>query len=305
MPKKEKSASKETGIEFKYDIKHLEIIPRSLVNSLIVGKYKSAFRGKGLEFDGYKKYEIGDEASTIDWKASLRTNELLSKQFVEERNLTMFFLVDTSMRMCSGSIEKFKNEYAAELIAALSYTVMQGGDSVGIAMFNDNVVKTVLPNIGPSQFYLITKALSNVKNYGGGSNIVSALKYLENYLELGTMLVIVSDFIGAHGNVELEKHLKIISNKYDVIAVMIRDIRDRVLPRGVGNVLIMDPYTGKEMVINPDVVGNDYEDYVREEESDLEHVFLEAKADFLSLQTDSSFMHPLLRFFKRREERFH
>ena len=295
----------EIPLHFKYDIKHLEIIPRRVVSSMIMGSYKSIFRGRGMEFEGFRPFVFGDDARAIDWKASLKTGEILIKEFVEERNLNVFFLFDVSSKMCAGSIEKFKNEYAAEFIASIAYIIMQVGDAVGMAMFNDELVKLLPPFIGTRQFYSIRKELANPRNYGGGYDLGNALKQIDQNLERGTMLLIVSDFIGLMSQEDLgdfERLLKVLSKKHDVIGVMVRDIRDRILPRDVGNVLISDPETGEEKVINPDTIGNEYESFAKAEEEAIRRMFLKSGADIMLLETDKSFINPVLRFFKRRSE---
>ena len=89
-------------VDLKPAIKRLEIITSEVVSAGVVGQYKSVFKGKGSEFDGYRDYSLDDDASLIDWKASVRGNKLFVKQFVEERNINIFFLVDVSESMVLG-----------------------------------------------------------------------------------------------------------------------------------------------------------------------------------------------------------
>ena len=100
---------------FKVDIvpalKRLEILSKGLTSSSAIGAYRSVFKGKGLEFSGYRQYSLEDDASLIDWKASARTDQILIKEYVEERNVDVFFLVDCSSSMLFGSSNKLKAEY--------------------------------------------------------------------------------------------------------------------------------------------------------------------------------------------------
>ena len=89
------------------------IIAKKFVNSGFLGSYTSFFRGRGLEFENYRSYTESDDASFIDWKASLRSNNLLVKEYVEERALNVFLLIDVSSKMFFSSTQKLKNEYAA------------------------------------------------------------------------------------------------------------------------------------------------------------------------------------------------
>jgi len=131
---------KELKLDLSEGIKRLKILTTQIVNTKFVGGYKSVFKGRGLEFKDYRPYTPDDDASTIDWKASVRANKLFVRDFEEERNLNVFFLVDVSSSMVYGSIDKLKIEYVGELTAALSFVVLNAGDSVGFALFSDRIV---------------------------------------------------------------------------------------------------------------------------------------------------------------------
>ena len=126
----------ELNINVDTAIKKLEVLVKNLVRTRREGFYLSLFKGKGLEFESYKEYTFGDDASLIDWKASMRTNTLVVKRFREERDLKVLFVVDVSNKMLFGSTERLKCEYAAELAAALSYIVLAAGDRIGFCFFS-------------------------------------------------------------------------------------------------------------------------------------------------------------------------
>ena len=84
---------KEVKLDLSEGIKRLKILTAQIVNTSIVGGYKSVFKGRGLEFEDYRQYTPNDDASLIDWKASVRSKELFIREFVEERNLNVYFLI--------------------------------------------------------------------------------------------------------------------------------------------------------------------------------------------------------------------
>ena len=108
--------------------------------------YNVMFQGRGLEFDSYRDFSSGDDASLIDWRATLRSNNLLAKKYIEERNLNIYFLLDVSNSMLFGSGNKLKAEFAAEFVAAVSHLIAGSGDNVGLVMFNEKIVKIVRPS---------------------------------------------------------------------------------------------------------------------------------------------------------------
>src|SRR3989344_6963469 len=103
---------KELNVNFPPLIKKREMSSRRGMFGPLTGEYRSAFKGRGLEFTGYRKYDPSDDASLIDWKASLRSKDLVVREMVDERNLEILFAFDVSSSMSFASGEKLKNEYA-------------------------------------------------------------------------------------------------------------------------------------------------------------------------------------------------
>ncbi len=292
-------AAKKLKVDLDESLKKLDITIKGLVNTSFLGNYKSSFRGSGLEFDSYRRYDINDDSKFIDWKASIRANLLLVKQFIEERNLEVMFLVDSSSTMISGSTPKLKSEYVAEIVGSLAYTVLHTGDTVGMLMFANNVVKEIPPSSGMEQFYKISETLINPNNYGGSFDLSNALNYCMENLKPMTLLIILSDFIIPSNNWELL--LKISSEKFDLIGFMVRDPIDRTIPSIPGQVLVEDPQTGSRMIIEPKLIAQQYAEETENEIKMLRNIFRESKADFADFYTDRGFVEKLLKlFFERR-----
>lgn len=283
-------------------IKKLRIITRKLVDSIFIGNYMSVFRGKGLEFDGYREYTTNDDVRLIDWKASARSNKLLIKEFVEERNLNIFFLVDVSSKMIFGSTDRLKYQYVNELAAALGYVGIASNDNIGIALFNDRIMASLAPGSGLKQFQAFLRLLSNLNLYGDGYNLSNALDFLMKFLIKRSLIIIISDFIEL--DPEWEDHLKIISKKFDVIGIMVRDPRDRYLPDNIGEIILGDSLSGKQLLVDPKEIKQQYENYVRQQEAYIKNVFIKDNIDFLALETDQDFIPELVRLFKMRERRW-
>lgn len=285
-------------IELSEIIKRLDIITRDMVSTRIVGNYKSVFKGHGLEFEGYKDYTSGDDASLIDWKSSKKANKLLIKELKEERNVTLFFLIDVSSTMVCSSIKKLKSEYAAEFVASLSYTTLDAGDAVGFALFSDRIIKKMPPARSRHQFYVILKNLANPLFYGGNFDLADALKFTMNFLDRGSILVIVSDFIGLKE--EWQKYLEITSGKFDVIGVMVQDPTDAVLPEDSHQVMLEDPISGRQLLVVPNQIRARYEGYVKAQKERIKRIFLQSNCDFIELFTNRPFLGEVIKFFNKR-----
>ncbi len=291
----------ELKLNLKPLIKRLEASTKKGMVGLLTGSYKSTFKGKGLDFEGYRTYNVGDDATMIDWKATLRAQDLLIKVLEDERNVNIIFLVDVSSSMSFASVDKLKNEYAAELIASLSFASIQAGDSVGLIMFTDKIIKSLPPAMGNKQYFMIIKSLSDPKLYEGKFDFVKIIKDLMNYAKRRAIVIIVSDFIGL-GN-DWEKYLRSASEKFEVVGIMVRDPRDYEMPADIGQIVISDPYSDKEVLIDTAAVKEEYESTVKKQVEHIRETFINSKSDFLELRTDKPFLHEIINFFLMRTKK--
>jgi uncharacterized protein (DUF58 family) len=280
-------------------IKRLEIPMKKPTSNTFTGGYRSVFKGRGMEFDRYRIYAETDDARMIDWKASLRSKQTLVRIYEEERNINIFFLFDVSSSMCFGSTPKLKCEYAAELIASVAFAVTQSGDAIGMAMFTDHIVERLPPMAGRKQFFNIKRLLEDPKLYGGNYDLQKALEFTMEFLPPGTLLIIVSDFIGLKSN--WEHYLRIVSNRFDVIGCMISDPRDREIPKGVGEVLIEDPYSGDKMVIGSKKLRIQYEREMERYTESIRNAFLQVNGFFGVIKTEEPMVKQAISFFRKRE----
>jgi uncharacterized protein (DUF58 family) len=279
-------------------LKRLEILSKGLTNSRIIGAYKSVFKGKGLEFSDYREYNLDDDAELIDWKASARTNQILIKEYTEEREVDVFFLVDCSSRMLFGSTQKLKAEYNIELIASLAHSILEAGDSIGISLYSDKSRANLLPSRGKTQFYELSKILLDVEKYDGNFDLKSAVKFIFNYLKKTAVVIIVSDFINWKD--DWEDSLNLLSQKFDVICIMVRDPRDRTLPNDVGEIVIQDPKSGKTLLIEPKLIKESYEREVKFQEEKIKKILFKSNIDFIEILTDQQFVKPIMNLFLKR-----
>ncbi len=278
-------------------LQRLDLVVKGLVNTKFMGNYLSAFKGSGLEFSNYRYYNENDDSSRIDWKASNRARKLLVKEFTEERNINVFFIVDVSSRMVLGSINKLKAEYAAELVASFSHTILKEGDYVGLSLFSDNLIKEIVPNNGMKHFYVLSDNLSDASFYGGGFNLKKALEHALKFFEKDSLVIIVSDFISDEN---FSEELMLAGKKFDLIGMMVRDPIDKNLPEGMGQALVEDPVTGERLLISPNKLKYLYEVVAKKEVLNLIKSFRDVGAEILPLYTNKSFVEDLVMLFKKR-----
>ncbi len=292
---------KELKVDFRPLIKRLEATSKKGLFGETTGEYRSVFKGRGFEFTGFRQYLTSDDAHSIDWKASIRARALLIREYSEERNLQIVFLLDVSSSMSFSSHPQLKNEYAAELVAAMTYAMLEAGDQVGLIMFSDKIVRSIQPNSGPRQFYTITKALADPALYEGKVDFTKALRYAATSVPQNSIILLVSDFIGL--NKDWESPLRAIAQRSELISIMVRDPLDLILP-DVGQVVVSDPFTEREVVLNTTALRLSYALETKRQIDSLRKVFLETNSDFVIVTTNKPFLKTLVDFFAARKKRW-
>ncbi len=261
--------------------------------------YRTMLKGRGLEFDGYRDYAPDDDANVIDWKASMRVNKILAKQYIEERNLKIVFIIDVGEGMVFGSSDKLKCEYAVEVVAALTNLILLSRDKVGYILFENNVKEFVMPQTGRKSFVQFMNILTNASTYGGRSRLDNALDFALKYVDKSVAsIVLVSDFIGL--GEEVKNKLSLIANRFETMALVIRDPLDKSLPDVHGELVIENPATGERMLINPGLAKGRYERIALEQELFVKKTFFDLGIDVLALTTDKPFVSNLATFMKQR-----
>jgi uncharacterized protein (DUF58 family) len=293
---------KEIKVDLLPLIRKLEAVQkRGFSRETMVGSYQSVFRGKGMEFVGFREYVPSDDAMLIDWKASLKANKLMVRLLEEERNLTILFMVNVSDSMLFSSHTKLKCEYAAELVGTLCYAMSAVGDSVGLCMFNDKIIKLIQPAVGRDQFYKIAMALTNPSLYGGKvdfNHVISSILSLGS-IKRDTIIFIISDFLGLKEG--WEEQLKLAGLKYDLSAFIIRDPVDMRLPEIEGEVAFADPYSGKQLLVSPLEAKRRYDEEAKSQISRLKANLMKTNSNMLLLETDKPFTKEIYNYFRMRK----
>lgn len=291
---------KDFRVDLSPKIRKAEIFAkRNVLSKTLEGTWVTTFKGRGIEFAGYRSYQFGDDASLIDWRASLRSKEPLVREFEEYKSFSVFIMLDVSNSMLFTSTNKLKCEYAAELAYALADGILKGGDAVGLGMFTDELKVGIPPDIGRGMSDKIAKQLADPDNYGGKFDLHKVLRQTVSFLKSNAVLIVISDFLGLEPG--WERFTRAMSRNFEVMGLMVRDPRDRYLPKGAGQYSLADPFEEKYMYIDVDQFAGKYHDLVVEEEKRIRWVFESVRGGFVLLQTDKDFVDPLLRFMRRRQ----
>jgi len=282
------------------DLRRVDIAAkRKVLSRVLEGSWTALLKGRGMEFAGFRQYTYGDDASRIDWNASLRAKDILVREFEEYKTVNVFFLLDVSDSMLFSSTKKLKCEYAAEVQFNLATAILDAGDSVGYAIFSDRIVAKQHPGMGREIIYRMAQDLSNGRNYGGSGDFKKVMMLVNSILHQRALIIILSDFIDLPEG--WERYVKMLSMQYDLIGIMIRDPNDSELPDLGMQMLVADPSNPKERIlIDVKEYAPIYKVETEREERYIKGVFEKAKAGFVRLDTAHDPFDQLTDYFRKR-----
>ena len=282
-------------------VKRIEIQTRGLVNNFFGGEYHSVFKGRGMTFSEVREYQPGDDIRLIDWNVTARSGNPFIKVFEEERELTVFLIVDISASGAFGSESQLKKNIGAEIASVLGFSAIKNNDKVGLILFSDEVVKYVPPKKGKSHVLRVIRELLYTKPNGNGSSIKDALEFLMKVSKRRCVVFLLSDFLDN----KFWNSIRIANRKHDLIGIKIYDPYEINHP-DIGMLKVEDPETGSMFWIDtsfePDLKqmnNNNIKSLV-----DLEKQSAKIGLDIISISTTEDYVDPLMKFFKRRGKKY-
>lgn len=281
-------------------VRRLEIRARHLVEDIFAGSYRSVFKGSGIEFAEVRRYYAGDPVSNVDWNVTARMGYPHVKEHVDERQLTVMLAVDMSGSVEYGSLDRRKQDVAAEVAGLLSFSAIRNSDRVGLVLFTEAVEMYIPPEKGRRQGLRVIRELLHHPPERSGTDIGEALEFISRVLTRRAIIFLVSDF---HDEGYL-RPLSVAARRHDLIAVRLLDPRERELPPA-GLVEFRDAEHGEHVLV--DTASEEYRARLREAlEVQREQQASELRrrgVDLIDLPTDGSAVDPLVRFFELRRRR--
>lgn len=281
-------------------IKKLEISTKYLVNALITGNYHSVFKGQGIEFSELREYRSGDDIRSIDWNVTARYNQPYVKEFVEERDLHVYFILDMSGSGSFGN-KIAKKRKALEIVASLMFAALRNNDNTGIFLFTDKVEKFIPARKGRKHVLQILSSIISFQPISKITNLKTTLIQVSQILKKHCILFIVSDFFDSNDYV---KPLKILRRRHDVIILKISDLREQEIPE-IGLIELEDEETGEQILVNTSdpIFQKKYAEIVLNNESQMISTLTKLKIDYIKILSDENYEIPLRKFFKKRIRR--
>jgi len=281
-------------------VRQIEIQTNKLVSETFAGEYLSTFKGQGIEFAEVRKYVPGDDVRSIDWNITARTGEPFIKKFDETRELTLFIACDVSASEQFGSLNKLKQEVAAELAALFAFSALHNSDKVGLMLFSDQVELFVPPKKGKKHVLRLIRELIAFEPKNTKTDLSVCLETLLRVMKHQGIVILISDFLTSVES--FAKPFKLASKKFDLIPVIIRDRLEHALPKLPLWLEVTDPETGEEDILGLSTpeVNTRLAQFWQEQTAALQHLFLPCKTDPIIVDTNVPTADPVIAFFRQR-----
>ena len=281
-------------------VRRIEIHTHHLVDELTGSAYHSVFKGKGMEFDEVRGYIPGDEVRDIDWNVTARMGHPYIKKFSEERELTVYFLVDLSASGDFGSGNMRKNDLATELTALLAFSAIRNQDKVGLLLFTDRNELRLPPRKGRRHALRLIRELLAFERQGNGTNIAMALETFIRMNPRRSIVFLISDFIDD----EFERPMRMVRRRHDLIALHILDKREESVP-AIGEIALEDAESG-QCIFFPSSGSRERQLFHQHSSlhgDQLQTLCRRLAVDLVTVRSDEDYLKPLVQFFQRRKAR--
>ncbi|MBC8213386.1 MAG: DUF58 domain-containing protein [Candidatus Marinimicrobia bacterium] len=281
-------------------VKLIEIKTRRLVNNIFGGEYHSAFKGMGMEFAEVREYQPGDDVRNIDWNVTARMGKPFIKKFDEERELTVMLMVDVSASGYFGTGDFLKSDVMVEIASILSFSAIKNNDKVGLLLFSDQIEKYVPPKKGKSHVFKIIRELIYYEAEDRKTDIPLAIEYTLKMLKRRSVVFLISDFIDEY----YKKPLQLINQKHDLVCIRLTDNAEKNIPNvGLTKIHDVESQTYHWIDTSSDKLRNKMQLQIKSKLNNQSSFFKKHQIDFIPIQTNRSYVEPLVDFFNKRTSR--
>jgi len=276
-------------------VRKYEIEIRKHINNSYQGDYKSLFKGTGLDFDDTRLYNYGDDHRSINWKNSAKEDKIFINTYKEEKEQSVFFLIDVSNSQNIG--EKKKMNITKEIASVLCLSAIRKNSQVGILCYSDKKELFIQSKKGSSHAYRIIKELYGLNNTSNKTNLNEMFKYFNSTIKKKSLVIIISDFLDK----KFKNTLKFLSNKHDVICIHVEDKNEKRIPN-LGLIEIENNESNIKKWVNTS--SSDFkqikEKTFKYDENELQKFLKKINTNYLKISSDSDYVKDLIKLFKFR-----
>jgi uncharacterized protein (DUF58 family) len=273
------------------------------LDGLLQGDYRSLFYGYGVDFADLREYQPGDDIRYIDWNVTARMNAPYTRQYIQDREITAWFLLDLTPSMDFGSVQSLKRTVLIDFVTTLARLLTRNGNRIGAVFFGNRIERMIPARSGRIQVLRLINDLLRQPSLPQApfTNLTPLLEGALHALKRRSLIFIVSDFISAPG---WERPLSLLTRRHEVLAIRVWDPREIDLP-DVGPIIMEDAETGEQLYVDTHDprFRRRFQEAARRREAALTKTFKRAGVDVLSLSTDEDLVRAIVRFAMLRRQR--
>lgn len=281
-------------------LRSYEIKIRKAVNQQMHGDFHSVFKGSGIEFDDVREYQYGDDVRTIDWNVTAKGHGTFIKTFKEEKEQSVFFILDVSASQDIGKEGYKKLDIAKEICSILTLSALKEQNQVGVFCFSDQKEKYIKPGKGIKFGYEVISTIYKLIPKSLKTDLNKSIAYVLNAVKKRSVIIIISDFIDDN----YQKILKSMANKHDLVIIQLADRREAKLPK-LGIIPVFDKESRNTVWINTS--SSTFRKNISQKftinKNYLQDICRKSNSSYLQIFTNEDYVNRLIKLFQVRNMR--
>ncbi|MEW6143059.1 MAG: DUF58 domain-containing protein [Chloroflexota bacterium] len=273
------------------------------LDGILQGDYRTLFHGFGLDLAELREYQPSDDVRYIDWNVTARLQTPYVRQYMEDREVNAWFLLDLSPSMDFGTAQMFKRSLLIDCVTTLARLLTRHGNRVGAILFNGKTIRVIPARGGKAHVLRLIKDMHSQPplKRAPPTDLAVLLETAFRTIRRRSLIFIVSDFISMPG---WERALGMLAQRHEVLAIRLYDPRETELP-DIGPIIIEDAETGEQLYLDTHDAGfrRQFTEAVRRRQYELEVAFRRAAVDAVGLSTEDDMVEQIVRFARLRRQR--
>lgn len=278
-------------------LRKYEIKIRKAITAQMQGDFHSIFKGSGLEFDDVRAYQYGDDVRAIDWNVSAKGHGTFVKTFKEEKEQTVYLLLDVSASQEIGPEEMKKVDVGKEICGVLTFSSVKENSQVGLMCYSDQKERYVKPGKGIKHAYEVIFKLFETKPSSKKTDLSKAIALALNLIKKRSVVVLISDFIDK----DYQHNFTALARKHDLVIIHLYDPIETSLP-SIGIAPLVDKESGKKIWVNTSsrAYQKRLSNSFQENRENLKELCKKHRASYVSINIREDYVPELIKLFKVR-----
>jgi uncharacterized protein (DUF58 family) len=276
-----------------------EIRIRKAINDQMQGDFHSVFKGTGLEFDDVRAYQYGDDVRSIDWNVSAKGHGVFVKTYKEEKEQSVFLILDVSASQAIGTPGQQKLDVGKEICGVLALAAARQTSQIGMLCISDQKEKYIKPGRGTAHAYNLIKALVELSPASALTDLAGGIKTALGIIKRRSLILLISDFI----DLDYEREVSMLARKHDLIVIQLIDKRETEFPP-MGIIPLLDKESGKTWWVNTssEAFQETYLKTYAYNQEKIAKICRKNKANYLSIYTNEDYVLQLVNLFMLRNK---